>query len=66
VQSIFARLREVALTRTISEIKSKLQRLNPVENADEYSAIFTELVSLEAKKRAQKRLANWAEAYFSL
>ena len=57
VQSIFARLREVALTRTISEIKSKLQRLNPVENADEYSAIFTELVSLEAKKRAQKELA---------
>ena len=57
VQSIFARLREVALTRTISEIKSKLQRFNPVENADEYSAIFTELVSLEAKKRAQKELA---------
>ena len=55
--SVFARLREVAITRTISEIKSKLQRLNPVENADEYQGIFSELVSLEAKKRAQKELA---------
>jgi DNA primase len=57
VNSIFARLREVAITRTIAEIKSKLQRLNPVENADEYQNIFTELVALEAKKRAQKELA---------
>lgn len=57
VTSIFARLREVAITRSISEIKSKLQRLNPVENADEYQAIFSELVSMEAKKRAQKELA---------
>ncbi len=57
VTSIFARLREVAITRAISEIKSKLQRLNPVENADEYQSIFSELVSMEAKKRAQKELA---------
>ena len=57
VTSVFARLREVAITRTIAEIKSKLQRLNPVENGDEYQSIFTELVALEAKKRAQKELA---------
>jgi DNA primase len=57
VTSVFARLREVAITRTIAEIKSKLQRLNPVENADEYQAIFTELVGMEGKKRAQKELA---------
>mgnify|MGYP003346548449 CR=1 FL=1 len=43
IVSVFARLREVAITRTIVEIKSKLQRLNPVENPDEYQAIFTEL-----------------------
>jgi DNA primase len=57
VTSVFARLREVAITRSIAEIKSKLQRLNPVENADEYQAIFTELVGMEGKKRAQKELA---------
>ena len=57
VVSVFARLREVAITRTISEIKSKLQRLNPVESADEYQTVFSELVSMEAKKRAQKELA---------
>ena len=39
------------------EIKSNLQRLNPVENSDEYQAIFAELVAMEAKKRAQKELA---------
>lgn len=57
VTSIVARLREVAITRSIAEIKSKLQRLNPVENVDEYQSIFSELVSMEAKKRAQKELA---------
>ena len=57
VTSVFARLREVAITRSIAEIKSKLQRLNPVENSDEYQAIFSELVGMEGKKRAQKELA---------
>jgi DNA primase len=57
VVSIFARLREVAISRQIAEIKSTLQRLNPVENEAEYSKIFTELVALEATKRVQKELA---------
>ena len=57
VVSIFARLREVAISRHIAEIKSTLQRLNPVENEAEYTKIFTELVALEATKRVQKELA---------
>ena len=57
VTSIFARLREVAISRQIAEIKSTLQRLNPVENEAEYTKIFTELVALEATKRVQKELA---------
>ena len=57
VVSIFARLREVAISRQIAEIKSTLQRLNPVENEAEYTKIFTELVALEATKRVQKELA---------
>jgi DNA primase len=57
VVSIFARLREVAISRQIAEIKSTLQRLNPVENEAEYTKMFTELVALEATKRVQKELA---------
>ncbi|NDE54180.1 MAG: DNA primase, partial [Actinobacteria bacterium] len=36
VTSITARLNEVALSRSIAEVKSTLQRLNPVENESEY------------------------------
>ena len=57
IQSIFARLREVALSREIAEIKSTLQRLNPVENEAEYTETFTRLVGLEAARRIQKELA---------
>lgn len=48
-ESIFARLREISLTRQVAEIKSKLQRIDPAES--EYMGIFTELVALEAKRR---------------
>ena len=57
IQSIFARLREVAMSREIAEIKSDLQRLNPVENEAEYTETFTRLVGLEASRRIQKELA---------
>ena len=55
--SIFARLREVALSRSIAEIKSTLQRLNPVENDAQYQEIFGQLVGMEAARRVQKELA---------
>jgi len=57
ITSIFARLREVALSRSIAEIKSTLQRLNPVENDAQYQEIFTQLVGMEAARRVQKELA---------
>jgi DNA primase len=57
IQSIFARLREVAISREIAEMKSSLQRLNPVENEAEYTEAFSRLVALEAQRRAQKELA---------
>jgi DNA primase len=50
-------LREVALTRAIAEIKSTLQRLNPVENDEHYQEIFGQLVAMEAARRVQKELA---------
>lgn len=57
ITSIFARLREVALSRAIAEIKSTLQRLNPVENDAQYQEIFGQLVGMEAARRVQKELA---------
>jgi DNA primase len=57
VSSIMARLNEVALSRSIAEIKSTLQRLNPVENEKEYGEIFAQLVEMERKRRSLRELA---------
>lgn len=57
VSSITARLNEVALSRSIAEIKSSLQRLNPVENEKEYGEIFARLVEMETKRRSLRELA---------
>jgi DNA primase len=57
VQSIVARLREVALSRKIAEVKSTLQRINPLTNEAEYTALFTDLVTLEAARRVLHDLA---------
>ena len=57
IAAIFARLREVALSRSFAEIKSTLQRLNPTENEAQYSEVFGALVALEAERRVQKDAA---------
>ena len=57
VESIVARLREVAISRSIAELKSNLQRLNPVESEIEYNAAFTALVALESTRRSLHELA---------
>ena len=57
VASIIARLREVAVSRAIAELKSSLQRLNPVENEGEYNTAFAQLVALESTRRTLHDLA---------
>jgi DNA primase len=57
VASIVARLREVGISRAIADLKSRLQRLNPVENGDEYNAAFAQLVALESARRTLHELA---------
>ncbi|GAA4262950.1 DNA primase [Dactylosporangium darangshiense] len=52
VEATINRLQLMALNRTIAELKSKLQRINPVTNADEHLRLFSELVSLEQHARA--------------
>jgi len=57
VESIVARLREVGISRAIAELKSSLQRLNPVENEQEYNQAFASLVALETARRGLHDLA---------
>jgi DNA primase len=49
---VMARLQEVWIGRQIAEVKSKLQRMSPIEQGDEYHALFGELVAMEAYRRS--------------
>jgi DNA primase len=51
------RLRELSAKRRIADLKSRLQRTNPVEQATEYNRMFGELVALEAHARALRERA---------
>ncbi|KDF01617.1 DNA primase [Mycolicibacterium aromaticivorans JS19b1 = JCM 16368] len=52
VGGVLARLQEVWVGRQVAEVKSKLQRMSPVEQGDEYHALFGDLVALEAYRRS--------------
>ncbi len=48
---VLARTEELATTRRISDVKARLQRLNPVEHLDDYNRLFGRLVALEQHRR---------------
>ncbi|SNS83718.1 DNA primase [Actinoplanes regularis] len=52
VQVTLARLQGAAVTTRIRDLKSKVQRLNPVTHKDQYLALAGELFSLEQQARA--------------
>lgn len=52
IGGVIARLQEVWIGRQIAEVKSKLQRMSPVEQGDEYHALFGDLVAMEAYRRS--------------
>jgi DNA primase len=52
IGGVLARLQEVWVGREVAELKSKLQRMSPVEQADEYHRIFSDLVALESYRRS--------------
>jgi DNA primase len=52
IGGVMARLQEVWVGREVAELKSKLQRMSPVEQGDEYHALFGDLVALEAYRRS--------------
>jgi DNA primase len=49
---VLARLQEVWVGRQIAEVKSKLQRMSPVDHSDDYHALFGDLVAMEAYRRS--------------
>ncbi|MEQ4205744.1 DNA primase [Actinopolymorpha sp. B9G3] len=50
--SLLARVQELAAARQIADVKSRLQRMNPVEQTEAYNKLFGELVALEQHRRA--------------
>jgi DNA primase len=57
VQITLARLQGGALATRIRDLKSKVQRLNPVAHKDQYLALAGELFSLEQQARALREQA---------
>jgi DNA primase len=58
IAGVLARLQEVWVGRQIAEVKSKLQRMSPVEQSDEYHALFGDLVAMEAYRRSLNEQAS--------
>jgi DNA primase len=52
-----AQLQERVVTRQIATLKSKLQRVNPVEQPDDHARLFGELVGLEQFRRGLREQA---------
>ncbi|HUZ35026.1 MAG TPA: DNA primase [Streptosporangiaceae bacterium] len=49
--AVLARVEELAVSRSIATVKSRLQRLSPVDNP-EYNRTFGDLVALEQRRKA--------------
>jgi DNA primase len=55
--ALLARVQELTALRRIEQVKSRLQRTNPVEEQAEYNRMFGELVALEQHLRALRERA---------
>jgi DNA primase len=61
VASQLARLRELGVSRQIKALRSRLQRVNPLEQPDEHVRLFGELVALEQFNRGLREQAMGAQ-----
>jgi DNA primase len=55
--AVLARLQEMVTARQVAALKSKLQRINPQEQAEEHARLFGELISLESYRRGLRERA---------
>ena len=53
--SVLARVEELSVSREIARIKSRLQRMNPVDEQAAYNRTFGDLVALEQRKTLHER-----------
>jgi DNA primase len=58
--SVLARVEELAVSRDIATVKSRLQRLNPVAAQGEYNRMFGDLVALEQRRKVLSERASGA------
>jgi len=49
---VLARVGELAVSREITSVKARLQRMNPVDEQAAYNRMFGDLVALETRRRA--------------
>jgi DNA primase len=49
---VLARMGELAVSREITSVKARLQRMNPVDEQAAYNRMFGDLVALETRRRA--------------
>jgi DNA primase len=61
VQEHLARLQELTVDRKIAEVKSTLQRINPVERPADHTRLFGELIALEQQRRGLREQAMGEE-----
>ncbi|GAA1690806.1 DNA primase [Kribbella yunnanensis] len=55
--ALVARVQELTCARRIMDLKSKLQRTNPIDKADDYNRMFGELIALEAYRADLRKKA---------
>jgi DNA primase len=58
--AVLARIEELSVSREITVIKSRLQRLNPVDETATYNRMFGDLVSLEQRRKVLSERAAGA------
>ena len=51
VSAVLARVEELAVSRQISRVKSKLQRMDPMTAQAEYNRLFGDLIGLEQRRK---------------
>jgi DNA primase len=56
-ESYVVRLRELTALRRISQVKAKLQRMNPVTETTDYNRMFGELIALESHRQTLREQA---------
>ncbi|MGH3887734.1 MAG: DNA primase, partial [Pseudonocardiaceae bacterium] len=61
IGSLLARLQATVVGQQVAEIKSRLQRISPLDDADSYHQLFGDLVALEQYYRALRDQAVGAQ-----